>query len=92
MCLWDSLPEGLPPERSIGHPIVLESGAKPPFQHPYRMSPTELTEARSQIADFLDRGHAQKSASPFSSPVVFIQKKDGPVSSLLCACVLTIVS
>ena len=72
----DSLPEGLPPERNIGHPIVLEPGAKPPFKHPYRMSPRELTKARSRIADFLGRGHAQKSASPFSSPVVFIRKKD----------------
>ena len=44
----ETLPEGLPPERNIGHTIPLEPGNhKPPFKHAYRLSPRELAEARS---------------------------------------------
>ena len=67
----DTLPEGLPPERNIGHSIPLEPGSEPPFKHPYRMSPRELAEAKSQIADFIARGHVKPCTSPYSSPVVF---------------------
>ena len=72
-----SLPEGLPPERNIGHTIPLEPGSKPPFKHPYRLSPRELAEAKAQIADLIARGHVKASTSPYSSPILFIQKKDG---------------
>lgn len=74
----ETLPEGLPPERNIGHTIPLEPGNhKPPFKHAYRLSPRELAEAKSQIADFLARGHVACSTSPYSSPILFMQKKDG---------------
>ena len=72
-----SLPEGLPPERNIGHTIPLEPGSKPPLKHPYRLSPRELAEAKSQIADLIARGHVEASTSPYSSPILFIQKKEG---------------
>ena len=72
-----ALPEGLPPERNIGHTIPLEPGSKPPFRHAYRLSPGELAEAKSQIADLIARGHVEPSTSPYSSPILFIQKKDG---------------
>ena len=69
-----SLPEGLPPERNIGHTIPLEPGSKPPFKHPCRLSPRELAKAKSQIADLIARGHVEASTSPYMSPI-FIQKK-----------------
>jgi hypothetical protein len=40
------LPKKLPPRRAIDHRIELVSGAKPPSQAPYRMSPRELAELR----------------------------------------------
>ncbi len=73
----ETLPDGLPPERNIGHTIPTESGAKPPFRHAYRLSPRELAEAKSQIANLIARGHVVPSTSPYSSPILFIQKKDG---------------
>ena len=75
--LLTALPEGLPPERNIGHTIPLEPGVKPLFKHAYRLNPRELAEAKSQIADLIARGHFQPSMSPYASPVLFIQKKDG---------------
>ena len=74
--LPEALPCGLPPERNIGHAIPLEPGSKPPFRHAYRLSPRELAEAKSQIADLIARGHVVPSTSPYSSSILFIQKKD----------------
>ena len=51
-----ALPEGLPPEYSIGHTTPLEAGRKRPFKHAYGLSPRELAEAKSQIADLTARG------------------------------------
>ena len=59
------------------HAIPLEPGSKPPFRHAYRLSPRELAEAKSQIADLIARGHAVPSTSPYSSSILFIQTKDG---------------
>ena len=50
---------------------------KTPFKHPYRLSPKELAEAKKQIADLLAKGFIQPSQSPFGSPILFGQKKDG---------------
>ena len=71
-----ALPEGLPPERNIGHTIRFEPSSQPPFRHAYRLSPREPAEAKSQIADLIARGHVEPSSSPYSSPILFIQKKD----------------
>ena len=73
----ETLPDGLPPERNTGHTIPLEPGSKPPFRHAYRLSPRELVEAETQIADLIARGLVEPSTSPYSSPILFIQKKDG---------------
>ena len=72
-----ALPEGLRPERNIGHTLPLEAGCKPPFKHAYRLSPRELAEPKSQIADLIARGHVEPNTSPYSSPMLFTQKKDG---------------
>ena len=84
----EALPPGLPPERNIGHAIPLEPGSKPPFRHAYRLSPRELAEAKSQIADLIARGHAVPSTSPYSSSILFIQKKDGTLRMCVDYCAL----
>lgn len=41
------------------------------------MSPLELREVRKQIQELLENKFIQPSKSPFGSPVLFVQKKDG---------------
>ena len=74
--VFKDLPDGLPPDRGIHHTIHLTEN-KTPFKHPYRLSPKELAEAKKQIADLLAKGFIQPSQSPFGSPILFVQKKDG---------------
>lgn len=81
-----ALPEGLTPERNIGHTILLELGSKPPFRHAYRLSPNELAEAKSQIADLIARGHVEASTSPTHLPSCSFRRKMAH-----CTCVLTTV-
>lgn len=72
-----ALPEGLPLNATLVIPSRLKPSSKPPFRHAYRLSPLELAEAKSQIADLIARGHVEPSTSPYSSPILCIQKKDG---------------
>jgi hypothetical protein len=78
-CFPDQLPDGLPPERDIGHTIPLVPGAEsaPPFKPMYRLSPLELAEIKRQLADFLAKGYIEPSSSPYGAPVLFVSKKDG---------------
>ncbi len=73
----DELPSGLPPDRGVHHTIPVEPGAKPPFQRMYRVSPAELKEVQTQIADLLAKGYIEPSSSPFGAPILFVKKKDG---------------
>ncbi len=76
--VFEPLPKGLPPLReTTGHTIPLVEGAIPPYRSPYRMSPLELREVRKQIQELLENKFIQPSKSPFGSPVLFVQKKDG---------------
>ena len=71
------LPHHLPPERDVGHTIPLEDGARPVFRPIYRLSPAERDEVQRQITDLLERGWINPSKSPYGSPILFVQKKDG---------------
>jgi len=82
----DVLPPGLPPERNIGHAIVLEPGSKLPFRHAYRLSPRELAEAKSQIADLVARG--QLCLVVHRTLLLSCSCRE---RMALCACVLTVV-
>ena len=72
-----NLKEGLPLECKWGHTISLVEGAKPTFRPLYRLSPKEHEEVRKQVADLLSKGWIEPSKSPFGSPILFVQKKDG---------------
>lgn len=67
----------LPPPRAFDHSIPLLPGAQPVNLRPYRYSPAQKDEIERQVADMLKQGVIQRSASPFSSPVLLVQKKDG---------------
>ena len=51
--------------------------AKIPQKNPYRLSYAENLELQRQIEDLLKKGLIAKSNSPYSSPVLFVKKKDG---------------
>jgi hypothetical protein len=67
----------MPPVRSCDHVIPLVSGASPVNIRAYRYPPTLKDEIERQVRDMLDKGFIQPSTSPFSSPVLLVQKKDG---------------
>ena len=76
-CFSDSLPSQLPPERSEDHAIDLVPGSSPPNRPPYRVSAAQQKEILCQVNELLEKGLIQPSSSPFCSPVLLVQKKDG---------------
>ncbi|GBG66383.1 hypothetical protein CBR_g60035 [Chara braunii] len=69
-------PHGVVPDRPIHHEIILEDGAVPPRGCIYRMSEEELSVLRAQLDDLLEKGWIRPSSSPYSSPVLFVRKKN----------------
>ncbi|WVZ68334.1 hypothetical protein U9M48_017290 [Paspalum notatum var. saurae] len=72
----DSLP-GMPPERDIEFSIELVPGTAPIYKKAYRISGVELLEVKKQIDELLEKGFIRKSTSPWTSPVLLTEKKDG---------------
>ena len=52
-------------------------GAIPINSRPYKYSPVHKTEIEKQVQEFLAAGFITHSISPFASPVLLVQKKDG---------------
>ena len=75
--IFEKLPKGLPPKRSVDHHIELEPGSKPPYLPIYHMSPLELEELKRQLTDLLEMGFIRPSQSPYGAPVLFVPKKNG---------------
>jgi hypothetical protein len=78
----DVFPEelpGMPPDRDIEFIIELIPGIAPIAQRAYRMNPQELEELKRQLADMLSKGLIHPSASPWGSPVLFVDKRDGTI-------------
>lgn len=69
-------PTDLPPEMQYDHPISLKPDV--PFNaRPYRYSPTHKDEIEKQVKQMLATGITVPSMSPYASPVLLVQKKDG---------------
>ncbi|GAU35508.1 hypothetical protein TSUD_155390 [Trifolium subterraneum] len=76
----DVFPEeinSLPPEREIEFSIDLVPGSQPISVAPYKMSPLELRELKSQLEDLLQKHFIRPSVSPWGAPVLLVKKKDG---------------
>ncbi|GAU39931.1 hypothetical protein TSUD_275330 [Trifolium subterraneum] len=76
----DVFPEeinSLPPEREIEFSIDLVPGSQPISIAPYRMSPLELRELKSQLEELLQKHFIRPSVSPWGAPVLLVKKKDG---------------
>jgi hypothetical protein len=71
------VPTELPPTRACDHAIPLVPGASTVTVCPYRYAPALKDEIEKQLRDMLANGIIQPSASPFSSLVFLVKKKDG---------------
>ncbi|XP_071683515.1 uncharacterized protein [Lolium perenne] len=70
-------PTTLPPARPYDHTIPLKPDATPFNVCPYRYSPEHKDEIERQIRNMIASGLIAPSMSPFASPVLLVQKKDG---------------
>jgi hypothetical protein len=70
-------PSGLPPERQYDHAISLVPDVVPVNTRPYRYSPAHKDELERQVKEMLGAGIIVHNMSPFPSPVLLVQKKDG---------------
>ncbi|MCO5613406.1 hypothetical protein L7F22_067682 [Adiantum nelumboides] len=76
-CFSNSLPDELLPKRPEDHSIDLEPSSSPPYRPPYRIIAAQQQEIMSQVNELLEKGLIQSKSSPFCSPVLLVQKKDG---------------
>ncbi len=71
-------PQGLPPVRDVECHIELkDSNAVPPAQHPRPLAPELQRELKQDLDKDLAAGRIRPSKSPYSSPVIYVKKKDG---------------
>ena len=73
----EDLSNELPPRRKVDHKIEVKPGIEPPSKAPYRLSQKELEELKSQLDELLAKDYIRQSKSPYSAPVLFVDKKDG---------------
>ncbi|MCO5599560.1 hypothetical protein L7F22_053666 [Adiantum nelumboides] len=74
----DDIPGELPPKRGDDdHMIELTPGSSPPNKPPYRVSQAQQEEIMRQVNELVEKGMVRPSSSPFCSPVLLVQKKDG---------------
>ena len=63
--------------RVAPHMIEEVPGSKPVFTHGYRLNPKKAAELEKQVKGKLEAGLVVPIKSPYSSPVVLVQKPDG---------------
>ncbi|MCO5571091.1 hypothetical protein L7F22_024823 [Adiantum nelumboides] len=80
----DDIPGELPPKRGDDdHMIELIPGSSPPNKPPYRVSQAQQEEIMRQVNELAEKGMVRPSSSPFCSPVLLVQKKDGTYHKVL---------
>jgi hypothetical protein len=76
----DVFPKDLPcmlPERKVEFAIELIPSTAPICKRAYRVSGLELVELKKQIDEMSEKGYIRLSTSPWATPVLFMEKKDG---------------
>ncbi|WVZ83273.1 hypothetical protein U9M48_030439 [Paspalum notatum var. saurae] len=77
----DELPS-MPPDRDIEFLIELLPGTAPIAMRQYRMAPVEQDEVKTNIDELLAKGFIRRSFSPWSFPVLLVEKKDTDVKRM----------
>ncbi|KAJ9516189.1 hypothetical protein QJQ45_024617 [Haematococcus lacustris] len=67
----------LPPDRGVGHSIKLKPNEPIPHSRPYKLSPIEQAELAKRKPEYIAKGWIEPSDSPYSSPLLFVEKNDG---------------
>jgi hypothetical protein len=67
----------MPPERKVEFAIELEPDTTPISKRAYRVSRPELVELKKQIDELLEKGYIRPNTSPWATPILFVEKKDG---------------
>jgi hypothetical protein len=68
---------GMPPDREIEFTIDLVPRTTPIAQAPYEMGPKELVELKAQLDELEEKGFIRESISPWRTPLIFVDKRDG---------------
>ena len=68
---------GMPPDRDIEFLIELLPGTGPISKRPYLMPANDLEEIKKQIKVLLEKGYIRRSSSPWGTPVLLVENKDG---------------
>ena len=68
---------GMPLDRDIEFLIELLPGTWLISKRPYTIPAKALEENNKQIKELLDKGYIRPSLSPWGSPVLLVEKKDG---------------
>jgi hypothetical protein len=68
---------GMPPERNVEFAIQLIPGTAHISKRAYRVSRPEFVELKKQIDELSEKGYIRPSTSPWGTPVLFLEKKDG---------------
>ena len=77
-CFSETIPMVMPPSRGDdNHKIDFILRTSPPNRPPYRVSYAQQEEIMTQVKELLEKGMVRPSSSPFCSPVLLVQKKDG---------------
>ncbi|WVZ94039.1 LOW QUALITY PROTEIN: hypothetical protein U9M48_039981 [Paspalum notatum var. saurae] len=77
----DELP-GMPPDRDIEFLIELLRGTAPIAMRQYRIATVEQDEVKKNIDELLAKGFIRRSSSPWSFPVLLVEKKDTDVKKM----------
>jgi hypothetical protein len=64
-------------KEKLNFSIDLIPGAEPVSVAPYRMSPLELKELKTQLEELIQKHFIRPSVSPWGAPVLLVKKKDG---------------
>ena len=68
---------GMPPDQELDFAIELVPGTTPIHKNYYWMPSSELVELKKQLDEMLQKGYIRPSSSPWGSPAIFVDKKDG---------------
>ncbi|GJS10929.1 putative mitochondrial protein [Tanacetum coccineum] len=69
-----AVPNTLPPHRTHDHRIILQEGVPPVNIRPYKHPPTQKDAIELMVKELLEIGVIRPSHSPFSSPIVMVNK------------------